>query len=480
MRLTKNLMTFGSDGVIRGWDFETIDNADGSGESGKFEMEPVNETTVWRHARLSSIVKSSQSDSTVWFAQDSNGAIWKVDLSFTYTTPDPQCLLSSHAGPIEALDVSKSSHLMATTALDRSVRVYDLLTKRELVSSRFNQGGTALHWAPLSVKYSGGLLVTGFEDGVVRLLELYDAKGLHNNKGGAHIRLKQAFKPHNGPVTSVAYDCNGKILATGSSDCTVFFFTVGEKYEPIGFVHVPGPVQLLEWSPHSHQENRLLILCQNAHVVEVPCPDQNTLKPTKSFQLLDLPRRFFCFKSIKSQIKVSLPVSWRAEEMARLRALKVKQVQEEHQGVGEEVLEEELPPIFIPNPRSPLLCGFYSRPGQFWLSMVHIHIDTLNDDDLIRPPSIETVQQKLEKDHRCREAEKKKSDKRRRLAEIQNIFKKLLKDNLELPEHFRLTLTVLTHTHTHTHTLSEILTMKRTNMNSSRERVQVNWFFTSL
>lgn len=129
-----------------------------------------------------------------------------------------------------------------------------------------------------------------------------------------------------------------------SSDCTVFFFTVGEKYEPIGFVPVPGPVQLLEWSPHSHvslglkgsinkiyqhlqrflhrmktnvplpnlvqQENRLLILCQNAHIVEVPCPDQNTLKPTKSFQLLDLPRRFFCFKSIKSQIKVSLHVSW--------------------------------------------------------------------------------------------------------------------------------------------------------------------------
>lgn len=71
--------------------------------------------------------------------------------------------------------------------------------------------------------------------------------------------------------------------------------------------------------------------------------------------------------------------------MARRRALKVKQqqVQEEHQGVGEEMLEEELPPIFIPNPRSPLLCGFYSRPGQFWLSMVRIHTDTLNDEQFV-------------------------------------------------------------------------------------------------
>lgn len=41
-------------------------------------------------------------------------------------------------------------------------------------------------------------------------------------------------------------------LTSQSSDSTVFFFTVGEKYNPIGFVRVPGPVQALEWSPHSH------------------------------------------------------------------------------------------------------------------------------------------------------------------------------------------------------------------------------------
>ncbi|XP_061603630.1 cilia- and flagella-associated protein 44-like [Phyllopteryx taeniolatus] len=574
------LMTIGSDGVIRGWDLETIDNADSSSESSKFEMEPMNEMVVGHHVCLSSIVKSSQPDSTVWFAQDSSGAIWKLDLSFTYTTPDPECLLSFHAGPIMGLDVSKKGHLMATTALDRSVRVFDFLAKTELIRSRFSQGGTAVHWAPTSVNHSGGLLVTGFEDGVVRLLELFDPIGLHNNKGGAHIRLKQAFKPHNSPVTSVAFEGNGKILATGSSDCTVFFFTVGEKYEPIGFLHVPGPVQMLEWSPHSHNENRLLILCQSGHIVEVPCPEHNILKPRKSYQLLELPRRSFCFKSIKSRIK-------REEEIARQQAFKVKQQkeQEEHQVIEEEKLEEDLPPIFIPNPRSPLHCGFYSQPGQFWLSMggfdsgflyhckfsdsrdeeydqrqdepfdfltvvnadddpicsvtfnsnrqlmlcgmhsgsirvypldpgthtltsmrayweLSIHdsnyghlrhiccsyddqfVLTAGDDgnifsfnllpheELQKGPekkramvpsprvsleyedlaqdiddpaadSIEMVKQKLEKDHQSREAEKKKSDKRRRLAEIQNTFKKLLKDNLDLPEHSRLTLAEL-------------------------------------
>uniref|UniRef100_A0A3Q3I9T7 Cilia- and flagella-associated protein 44 n=1 Tax=Monopterus albus TaxID=43700 RepID=A0A3Q3I9T7_MONAL len=303
------LMTIGSDGVVRGWDFESINMVDSDGNSSRFEMEPMNEMVVGHNVCLSSMVKSSLSNSFIWFAQDSNGAIWKLDLSFTYTTPDPECLFSFHAGAIQGLDVSKKSHLMATTALDRSVRVFDFLAKRELTTNRFSQGGTALCWAPPLVSQSGGLLVTGFEDGVVRLLELYDPQRLQeftgrSPKGGTKLHLKQAFKPHNGPVTAVAYERNGEILATGSSDCTVFFFTVEEKYNPIGFVHVPGPVQGLEWAPHSHSENRLLILCQSGHVVEVQRPDPEAKKLTKTFQLSELPSRSFRFRSIKSHIKV--------------------------------------------------------------------------------------------------------------------------------------------------------------------------------
>uniref|UniRef100_A0A8C4IP88 Cilia- and flagella-associated protein 44 n=1 Tax=Dicentrarchus labrax TaxID=13489 RepID=A0A8C4IP88_DICLA len=372
------LMTMGTDGVVRGWDFESIDTADSSSDGGKFEIEPMNEMVVGHNVCLSSVVRSSMPDSFVWFAQDSSGAIWKLDLSFTYTTPDPECLFSFHAGLIQGMDVSRKSHLMATTALDRSVKVFDFLAKRELTTSRFNQGGTALSWAPPLVSVSlGGLLVTGFEDGVVRLLELYDPQRLHvvtghSFKGDASLRLKQAFKPHNAPVTAVAYERNGDILATGSSDCTVFFFTVGEKYNPIGFVRVPGPVQALEWSPHSHSENRLLVLCQSGHVVEVQNPDPEAQKPNKTFQLPELPSRSFRFRSIKSRIK-------REAEIARRQAVKEKKKKEREERLKEskqleeeeeeEVEEEELPPIYIPDPPSPLYCGFYSEPGQFWLSM---------------------------------------------------------------------------------------------------------------
>ncbi|XP_056155837.1 cilia- and flagella-associated protein 44 [Lampris incognitus] len=378
------LMTIGSDGVIRGWDFESIYTADCIDHSGMFEIEPMNEMVIGRNVSLSSMVKSPLPDSFIWFAQDSNGGIWKLDLSFSNTTQDPECLFSFHAGGIQGMDVSRVSHLMATTALDRSVKVFDFLAKTELTTSRFKQGGTALTWAPPLVNKKGGLLVTGFEDGVVRLLELYNPQILpavagHNHNGEATLCLKQALKPHNAPVTAFAYERNGEVFATGSLDCTVFFFSVGEKYNPIGFIKVPGPVQALEWSPQSHTKNTLLILCLNGNVVEVQCPDPVTQNLSKTYQLSGLLTRSFNFRSIKSRIK-------REEEIARQQITKekkrraleeqVKKAMEQGREPTEEELQkkeeeqgEELPAIYSPDQPSPLYCGFYSQPGSFWLSM---------------------------------------------------------------------------------------------------------------
>ncbi|CDQ70160.1 unnamed protein product [Oncorhynchus mykiss] len=376
------LMTIGSDGAIRGWDFESIDTADCNDDSGLFEIEPMNEMVIGRNVSLSSMVKSCLPDSFIWFAQDSNGGIWKLDLSFSNITQDPECLFSFHAGVIQGMDVSSTSHLMATTTLDRSVRIFDFLAKKELTTSRYKQGGTTLTWAPRLVNPSGGLVVVGFEDGVVRLLELYNPQSLRvvagrSRYGDAELRLKQAFKPHNAAVTAIAYERNGEILATGSMDCTVFFFTVGDRYDPIGFVTVPGPVQGLEWSPQSHGKNTLLVLCRSGHVVEVQSPDPEAQNHGTTYHISGLPTRNFTFSSIKSHIK-------REEEIARRQALKekkqkereaqLKKAKEEGLEPTEEELqeveeEEELPPLYTPDPPSPLCCGFYSLPGAFWLSM---------------------------------------------------------------------------------------------------------------
>lgn len=52
------------------------------------------------------------------------------------------------------------------------------------------------------------------------------------------------------------------------------------------------------------------------------------------------------------------------------RSKESKQLGAEQEEVEEEE-EEELPPLYVPDTPSPLYCGFYSQPDQFWLSMVH-------------------------------------------------------------------------------------------------------------
>ncbi|XP_060756826.1 cilia- and flagella-associated protein 44-like [Neoarius graeffei] len=361
------LITVGADGAVRTWDFETIDTADCMDDSGLFEIKPMNELIVGRNVNLSCMVRSSIPQSSIWFAQDSNGGIWKLDLSFSNLSRSPECLFSFHAGAIKGMDVSGFSHLMATTALDCSVRIFDFLSNKELAVSHYVQGGSTLTWAPRTVCGGESLLVVGFEDGVVRLLELSKPQSLYaiSESNLSELCLKQAFKPHDASVTAISYKHDGQIMATGSVDGTVFFFSVGDSYEPVGFVKVPGPVQGLQWAPQSHERNALLVTCQVSHVVEIEAPD--TLGPVtgNTYYLPNLPIRHFCFQSIKSRIK-------RDEEIARRQAMKEKRQKEakDQEQTPTEEEEEELPPICIPDTPSPLHCTFYStEPGAFWLSV---------------------------------------------------------------------------------------------------------------
>lgn len=73
---------------------ESIDTADTTDESDVFEVEPMNELRVGQDVQLTNMVKLREPDSeegaddastSIWFAQDGNGGIWKLDLSFSHT-----------------------------------------------------------------------------------------------------------------------------------------------------------------------------------------------------------------------------------------------------------------------------------------------------------------------------------------------------------------------------------------------------------
>nr|XP_040126300.1 cilia- and flagella-associated protein 44 isoform X2 [Ictidomys tridecemlineatus] len=382
------VITAGSDGCIRIWDFETIDTADTIDDTGLLEIEPINELQVDKNVKLFSLIKINAPGYNLWLAQDANGAIWKLDLSFSNITQDPECLFSFHSEAIEAMATSPLTYLMATTALDCSVRIYDFASKNPLTQMKFKQGGTALTWVPRIVSYSGAQIAVGFEDGVVRILELYDPKGLTIFAGrkkvpDVDIFLKHVFKPHTAQVTALAYERDAEVLATGSKDQTVFFFEVEKNYKPIGYINTPGPVCQLIWSSILHPASTLLIFCENGYVLEAPCPtikEEEEDRDVVSYEIHDMCLKCFHFTSVKSKILRLIEIEKREKQKelkAKEREERIKKLieemgedaEKEFQEEEEEEEEEPLPEIFIPPNPSPILCGFYSGPGKFWVSL---------------------------------------------------------------------------------------------------------------
>jgi len=53
------------------WDFEAIDTADSTDDTGVFELDPMNELKVGSDVQLKSIIKSidSENEPTIWYAQ---------------------------------------------------------------------------------------------------------------------------------------------------------------------------------------------------------------------------------------------------------------------------------------------------------------------------------------------------------------------------------------------------------------------------
>jgi len=387
------LLTVGVDGFVRVWEMEAIEHADTTNEHGKLLIEPMNELEIGKDVSLMRIVKctedidpSIEDGMSIWYAQDASGGIWKLDLTFSHTTKQPEKLYSFTSGSVSTLKTSPNMNLMAASG-DQSLNVYDFRSG-ELVCSYTSpiadSRGTCMSWPlNLDMELSGKTIVAGFTDGVVRVLSL----NVDINKQ-FEFTLKQAIKPHSSEVKCLTFNNEATKMATGGADNTVFLFNVvvdsDNLLQPIGFVQVEGAVNYMEFAPESFEKTCLLVSLQSGKVVEITFPEESKIDTTSSYLLQNIQMRHYTFKCVKPVLRQKEREKVKEEKAAKRLEKRKKQLKiliERGDSINEEQQQEFLdndpeaalePPedeLVYPSVPSGVLQASYITKDTFYLTM---------------------------------------------------------------------------------------------------------------
>ena len=180
----KVLATGGKDGTARLWDVAT--------------HEPVGGPLTGHTGAVTSVAFSPDGKTLATGSSDGTVRLW--DVATGGLTGGP---LTGHTGAVTSVAFSRDGKILATGSKDGTARLWDVATQQPIGGPLTGHAGpvTSIAFSP-----DGKTLATGSSDGTVRLWDV-----------ASHQRIGRALGIPQSPVTSVAFSPDGAILATASS-----------------------------------------------------------------------------------------------------------------------------------------------------------------------------------------------------------------------------------------------------------------------
>ncbi|KAF7998128.1 hypothetical protein HCN44_009526 [Aphidius gifuensis] len=390
------LMSIGMDGWIRVWYYETIDQADPPEDERFIEIEPIYEFQICKNrgqineekSMLMGITRVNPDNlkDTFWYAQDSNGGLWLIDLNTLGSPRLPKKLFTCHSGAIVDMSVCTWNYYVATCGKDGRLHVYNYLTNKLIIVYTFCDSGSQVVWLPCSIESSGRTIICAFESGIIRVVTVdvdgADVARANDPEENNFVKLVQVVKPHTAGITVMSLNKLENILVTGSQDSTIFIFQIKISDEfpeliPIGFIKLPSGISCITW----HPKKTLVVFvgCLKGECSEIELPNKPQNYTTISYEL-KIPQKLFKFISVKSEIRceiIRLEIEKRKNEKKDQMRLKMEQYKAANPGVqiDEDTFlmdNEEYPPlpeIYIPEIPNPVLMINYIDENKIWLWM---------------------------------------------------------------------------------------------------------------
>ncbi len=261
------------DGWIRWWVLEdvAITEVEKFGNI-DFEIDPLHEV----HAGSGVAIQCLEQEKGNFLIVDANGALRYLSMSLCTATTGQfkqnratikgtscetlQVLELFHAGGVTAMDLSRSGDIVITGGKDGTIRFWNFVTKRLLLSLDFSSAIQCLQWLNQSI------LFVGFDDGTLRSLTFSIEVD-----GSPLSSVLHTTKPHESTISALSISPCSRYLATGGMDHTIFLFSVAAAESsvtaidtiqqlPLGFVATSGVPLCMSW----HFDSQHLLCALNS------------------------------------------------------------------------------------------------------------------------------------------------------------------------------------------------------------------------